>query len=131
MPPVKKKPSKPAPARTERHRAEEPETAAAVPPQKPLSASQKRYLRGFAHDLKPVILVGQKGITPALLQELEVALAHHELIKVKLAGDDRESRSEAIEQIRAESGADLVQSIGRPACFYRRNPKRAQYDLPK
>lgn len=136
MPPAKKQPSKPAPAkpsaaRATRRRAEEPETAAAVPAQTPLSASQKRYLRGFAHDLKPVILVGQKGITPALLQELEVALAHHELIKVKLAGDDRESRAEAIEQIRTQSGADLVQSIGRTASFYRRNPKRAQFDLPK
>ena len=97
----------------------------------PLSSSQKRYLRGFAHDLKPVILVGQKGITQALLAEFDGALNHHELVKVKLADDDRESRAASIEAIRAHSGAELVQTIGKVACFYKRNPDRNQYPLPK
>jgi RNA-binding protein len=97
----------------------------------PLSASQKRYLRGFAHDLKPVILVGQKGVTAALLAEFALALEHHELVKVKLADDDRESRAESIEQIRAHSRAEVVQTIGKVASFYRRNPERAQFALPK
>lgn len=96
-----------------------------------LSASQKRYLRGFAHDLKPVILVGQKGVTPALLKELDGALEHHELVKVKLADDDRESRAESIELIRASSGAEVVQTIGKVASFYRRNPDKSQFSLPK
>ena len=86
-----------------------------------LSASQKRYLRGFAHDLKPVILVGQKGVTPALLKELDGALEHH----------DRESRAESIELIRASSGAEVVQTIGKVASFYRRNPDKQQFTLPK
>ena len=64
---------------------------AAAAPAVPLNANQKRYLRGCAHDLKPVILVGQKGITDALLKELDLALAHHELVKVRLADDDRDS----------------------------------------
>lgn len=97
----------------------------------PLPASQKRHLRGFAHDLKPVILVGQKGITPALLAEFDGALAHHELVKVRLADDERESRAASIEAIRAHSGAELVQTIGKTACFYKRNPERSQYALPK
>lgn len=97
----------------------------------PLSSSQKRYLRGFAHDLKPVILVGQKGITPALLAEFDGALAHHELVKVKLADDERDSREASIEAIRAHSGAELVQTIGKVACFYKRNPDKAQFTLPK
>ncbi|MEO5561085.1 MAG: YhbY family RNA-binding protein [Dokdonella sp.] len=96
-----------------------------------MTASQKRYLRGLAHDLKAVILVGQKGVTPALLGELEGALAFHELIKVKLADDDRESRAVSIEQIRASSGAEVVQTIGKIACFYRRNPERAQFTFPR
>ena len=96
-----------------------------------LTSSQKRYLRGFAHDLKPVILVGQKGVTAALLKELDNALEHHELVKVKLADDDRESRATSIEQIRGQSGAELVQTIGKMACFYRRNPERAQFTPPK
>ena len=101
------------------------------PPLMPLTASQKRHLRGFAHDLKPVILVGQKGITPSLLAEFDGAIAHHELVKVKLADDDRESRAASIEAIRAHSGAELVQSIGKMACFYKRNPERSQFTLPK
>ena len=97
----------------------------------PLSSSQKRYLRGFAHDLKPVILVGQKGITQALLAEFDGALDHHELVKVKLADDDRESRAASLEAIRAHTGAELVQTIGKVACLYKRNPDRNQYTLPK
>ncbi|MEO7323725.1 MAG: ribosome assembly RNA-binding protein YhbY [Dokdonella sp.] len=96
-----------------------------------MKASQKRYLRGLAHDLKAVILVGQKGVTPALLGELESALVFHELIKVKLADDDRESRAASIEQIRESSGAEVVQTIGKTACFYRCNPERAQFTLPR
>ncbi len=97
----------------------------------PLSASQKRYLRSFAHDLKPVILVGQKGITDALLAEFSSALAHHELLKVKLAGDDRDERAQAIETMAKHAGAELVQAIGKTACFYRRNPERDQFSLPR
>lgn len=97
----------------------------------PLSASQKRYLRSFAHALKPVILVGQKGVTPALLTEFDGALAHHELVKVKLADDERDSRAASIEAIRAHSGADLVQTIGKIACFYKRNPEKSQFTLPR
>jgi len=97
----------------------------------PLSASQKRHLRGFAHDLKPVILVGQKGITPNLLAEFDLAIEHHELVKVRLADDDRESRAAAIAAIAAHSGAELVQSIGKVACFFKANPERGQYPLPK
>lgn len=116
--PVELKPRRATPPRVE-----------AVP--RPLTASQKRYLRGLAHDLKAVILVGQKGVTPALLQELSLALEHHELIKVKLADDDREARSASIEAIVEHSGAELVQTIGKVACFYKRNPDKAQFTLPK
>jgi RNA-binding protein len=97
----------------------------------PLSTSQKRYLRGLAHDLDPVILVGQKGITPSLVAELDGALAHHELVKVKLAGADREDRVDAIEALGEATKAELVQSIGRVACFWRRNPKQPKIDLPR
>ena len=95
-----------------------------------LSASQKRYLRSFAHDLKPVILVGQKGITPALLAELDGALAHHELVKVKL-GDDRDERKAHIAELGEGAKAEIVQSIGRVACFYRRNEDKPKLALPR
>lgn len=97
----------------------------------PLTASQKRYLRSFAHELRPIILVGQKGVTQAVLAEFETALAHHELVKVKLAGGEREERAAAIEAMRAHANAEVVQAIGKTASFYRRNPERAQYTLPR
>ena len=108
-----------------------PATPAVAAKPKPLSASQKRYLRGFAHDLHAVILVGQKGVTPALLKELDGALAHHELVKVKLADKDRESRTASIEQLREGSEAEIVQTIGHVVCLFRRHPREPKFDLPK
>ena len=95
-----------------------------------LKPTQKRYLRGLAHALKPVILVGNKGITQALVAEFSQALDHHELIKVRLTGDDRDERAEQIDELAKASGADLVQNIGKVACFYRRNAEQPKIALP-
>jgi RNA-binding protein len=97
----------------------------------PLSNSQKRYLRAIAHSLDPVILVGQKGVTPAVLKEFDGALSHHELVKVKLSDTDREQRADSIQRLRVGSQSELVQTIGRVASFYRRNPKQPKIELPK
>lgn len=97
----------------------------------PLSNHQKRYLRAIAHSLDPVILVGQKGITPAVLKEFDGALSHHELVKVKLSETDREQRADSIQRLRVGSKSELVQTIGRVASFYRRNPKQPRIELPK
>jgi len=121
----------PARTRPARDAAAAAQTRAEPAKPRPLTAAQKRHLRGFTHDLKPVILVGQKGVTAALLAELAGALEHHELVKVKLADDDRESRAASIEQMREHSGAELVQTIGKTASFFKRNPDRNQYPLPK
>lgn len=96
-----------------------------------LTSSQKRYLRGLAHDLKPIIMTGNKGITPAVLKEFSGALEHHELIKVKLGSDDREQRKAQIAELAQGAQAELVQSIGRVACFYRRNDEQPKLALPK
>ncbi|MGH8091625.1 MAG: ribosome assembly RNA-binding protein YhbY [Rudaea sp.] len=96
----------------------------------PLSPSQKRYLRGLAHSLKPVILTGNKGVTPALLKEFSTALDQHELVKVKL-GDDRDERKTHIAELSEGAKAELVQSIGRVACFYRRNEEKPKLALPR
>lgn len=96
----------------------------------PLSAAQKRYLRGFTHALKPIVMIGQKGVTATLLAEFDAALAHHELVKVKLGDADRDTRAATIESLRAHSGAQIIQSIGKIACFYRLNPERTQFTLP-
>lgn len=96
-----------------------------------LSNSQKRYLRGLAHGLNPVILVGNKGVTPALVKEFGNALDQHELVKVKLAGDDRVARKQQIDAIAAEVGAEVVQRIGHTASFFRRNKDEPKIALPK
>ena len=96
----------------------------------PLSPSQKRYLRGLAHNLKPVILTGNKGVTPAVIKELFNALDQHELVKVRL-GDDRNERKSQIAELAAAAKAELVQSIGRVACFYRRNEEKPKLALPR
>jgi RNA-binding protein len=96
-----------------------------------LSSTQKRYLRGLAHSLKPVIMVGNKGVSDMLIAEFSIALDDHELIKVKLAGDDREERAAQIAKLAEAARAELVQSIGKVACFYRRNADKPKLALPK
>ncbi len=94
-----------------------------------LDNRQLKYLRGLGHGLKPVVMVGQRGLTESVLAEIEGALEQHELIKVKLRGD-REARLGWIETIAGETGAILVNRIGQTACFYRRHPKKPKLALP-
>ena len=77
-----------------------------------ISPSQKRYLRGLAHSLSPVILLGQKGVSPSLIAELKLALDHHELLKVRLSGADKEERAAQLAALVEASGAEIVQLIG-------------------
>lgn len=92
-----------------------------------LSAAQRREYRAIAHNLKPIIIIGDKGLSESLMQELDRALDDHELIKVKVASNDRDARSEVISELCAQSGAELVQTIGKIAIVMRRakqpNPK--------
>ena len=96
-----------------------------------LSNPQKRYLRGLAHALKPVLLVGAKGVTPSLLAELGDVLEQHELVKVKVAAEDRDARDAAIESLVAESDASLVGRIGHTAILYRRRLDKPLVILPR
>jgi RNA-binding protein len=96
-----------------------------------LSNAQKRYLRGLAHDLKPVILVGAKGVTAPLLAELGQALEQHELIKVKIAAEDRETRDSWIAALVAGADAALIGRIGHVAVLYRPRKDKPLVILPK
>lgn len=87
-----------------------------------LNNNQIRRLRGLCHDLSPVVMVADKGLSENVRAEIEIALDSHELIKVKLRGE-REQRREWIDRILAETSAELVQKIGQVACFFRPNPK--------
>ncbi|MFO8024104.1 ribosome assembly RNA-binding protein YhbY [Thiohalophilus sp.] len=84
-----------------------------------LTSSQKKFLRQRAHHLKPVVIIGQHGLGENVLGEIDNALAHHELIKVRVNASDREERQQLIDAILQQSQAEQVQLIGHVAVFYR------------
>jgi RNA-binding protein len=96
----------------------------------PLTNSQKKHLRGLSHDLHPVVMVADKGLSENVLAEVEQALEHHELIKIKLRGD-REQRDAWIEELVATTRAELVHRIGQVVCLYRRHPEKPKIELPR
>jgi len=96
-----------------------------------LTSSQNRFLRGQAHDLKALLQTGGKGVTPAFLAELDEVLERHELVKVKVAAEDRETRDAMIGEIIAQTGAALVQRIGHVAVLYRPSKEKRQIVLPR
>ena len=95
-----------------------------------LSNAQRRYLRGLAHGLKPVVIVAGKGLTENVMREIDTALNRHELIKVRLR-TDRSTREAWAGSISRDSDAELVQKIGQIACFFRRNPEKPVIELPR
>ena len=95
-----------------------------------LSKNQIKFLRSKCHDLKPVVMLGQKGLTEAVLNELETALDHHELIKIKLSMDDRDARKQVIDEICKHCHADQIQSIGKTVSIYRPNKEKPVIHLP-
>ena len=95
-----------------------------------LTAAQTRFLRGQAHDLKALLQIGNKGVTPAFLAELDAVLEQHELVKVKVAGEDREARDAMIGELAEKADAALVQRIGHVAVLYRPSKGKRQTVLP-
>ena len=96
----------------------------------PISKHQLKHLKTLTHNLKPVIMIGQNGITENILKELEIALDFHELVKIKIAGEDKENRAEMINQLISASSAETVQKIGKTLTLYRRNNKKPKIELP-
>jgi RNA-binding protein len=90
----------------------------------PLNTKERQHLKGRAHQLKPVIMVGSNGVTPAVIKEMDRALNDHELIKVRIQGADREARQAMATEIAVQSGAELVQLIGAIGVFYRKTVKK-------
>ncbi|NCX93790.1 MAG: ribosome assembly RNA-binding protein YhbY [Gammaproteobacteria bacterium] len=88
-----------------------------------ISTQEKCQLRSKAHALKPVVMLGNKGLTDSILSEIDLALSHHELIKVKVAGQEREDKAAIIQSIASSTGAEIIQTIGHIAVFYRKKPE--------
>ncbi len=96
-----------------------------------LNRTQTSYLRSLAHALKPVILVGNKGVTINLIKELDAALDIHELIKIRISADDRVARDVIADELINKSKSDKVQKIGNVICLFRRNPAEPKIELPR
>ena len=89
-----------------------------------VTSAEKKQLRARAHSLKPVVMIGQSGLSEAVLAEIEHALTTHELIKIKIQSDDRATRNQISTECCSKSRADLIQSIGKTVIVYRNNPNR-------
>lgn len=87
-----------------------------------LSPAQRRALKARAHHLEPVVIIGDAGLTPAVLREIDVHLKSHELIKIRVTGDDRDARAAMITAIGDALDANLVQHIGKILAMYRPKP---------
>ncbi|MDK4689302.1 ribosome assembly RNA-binding protein YhbY [Kingella negevensis] len=86
---------------------------------KTLTKQQIVELKARAHHLNPVVMIGQKGLTPAVIQETATALRAHELIKVRVFGDDRQERITICEELCQATDSQLVQHIGKLLVLYR------------
>ncbi|MCE2969970.1 MAG: YhbY family RNA-binding protein [Burkholderiales bacterium] len=92
-------------------------------PALPLARDERLRLKARAHHLQPVVLLGANGLTPAVLREIDRALTAHELIKVRVPGDDRAAREAIYAQVADDLSAACVAAIGKLAIFYRPRPE--------
>ena len=84
-----------------------------------LTNNQKKYLRSIAHDLKPVVMIGQHGLSEAVLAEIRSTMAIHELLKIKVRAENREEKQQIIDKIVEFSEAAIVQVIGGVLVIYK------------
>lgn len=95
-----------------------------------LATDHVRYLRGLAHALSPIVLIGNKGISDNLLDELKQALDRHELVKLRVLAETREERDQLVLAVLKHAGAELVQRVGHTATLYRQHPTKPKIALP-
>ena len=90
-----------------------------------MNSDQLKQMKTQAHGLKPVIMIGQAGLTEAVLKEIELALDTHELLKIKIRAE-REERKVIQQHICTETSAELIQSIGQVVVIYRKKPEQVK-----
>ncbi|MBW2516127.1 MAG: ribosome assembly RNA-binding protein YhbY [Deltaproteobacteria bacterium] len=99
-----------------------------------LKGYQKKFLKGLAHGLKPVVFIGQKGLTANLIDAIQDVLETHELIKVKFVEfKDKQHKASLAETLAAETNCHLVGMIGHIAILYRQqaDPEKSNIQLPQ
>ena len=95
-----------------------------------LSEKQKKHLRRLAHPLNPVVMLGNAGLTDAVVAEMDRALTDHELVKVSARVGERTTRNAALDILAARTSAQLVQRIGNIGVFFRRNAAQQKILMP-
>jgi len=101
---------------------------------KNLKGYQKNYLKGRAHALKPIVFIGQKGVTDSVVRSTEDALNKHELIKVKFIDfKEKSQKKELTAAVATRADCELVGMIGHTAIFYRQHsdPEKRKIELPQ
>jgi RNA-binding protein len=95
-----------------------------------LHGKATRYLRALGHALDPVVQIGKEGVTEGLVLATSRALLDHELIKVKVGTEAPEDRSDALANLAASTGSELVQVLGRTGLLYKKHPEKPRIKLP-
>lgn len=94
-----------------------------------LTGKQRRQLRALGHHLSVVVQVGSDGVTEGVIAAAAQALEDHELIKVKLAGDDRASRLEAVDALAKGTEAEIAQTLGKTVLLWKKRKKKSKIAL--
>ncbi|NYT27657.1 MAG: ribosome assembly RNA-binding protein YhbY [Candidatus Thiodubiliella endoseptemdiera] len=98
---------------------------------KKLTNNQKKFLRARGHALKPIVMVGQHGLSESVLAELESTMTKHELLKIKIRAEDRDDRQKMIDEVINVTKAHLIQVIGSVMVIYRAFEEEPQIILPR
>ena len=88
-----------------------------------MTPQERSRLRALAHALDPVVMIGQSGLSPGVVAEIERALESHELIKIRVAGVERDERQAMLDEVCRATGAEPVQHIGKILVIHRENPE--------
>ena len=96
-----------------------------------LTERQRKYLRRLAHDRKPIVQVGNAGLTDTVVAELNNCLTRHELIKIKVRVGNRDLRDETIDEMSRITGAAIIQRVGNTASLYRPRAVDPSIALPR
>ena len=95
-----------------------------------INKEQKKHLRSLAHDMNTITWVGQNGLTEKVMEEINTALNHHELIKIKIRAGERTERDEIADSICEQTAAESIQKIGNVIVLYKKNKKDPKIKLP-
>ena len=95
-----------------------------------LTPKQRQFLKGLAHSLEPVVRIGQRGVTPAVVEETKRSLLSHELIKVRIEGDGSAARRKLAEELAEAAGARIAATIGKLAILYKPRDEKPRIKLP-